>query len=1432
MLQLYQQFYRECGIRRFSELVSPRLELFRGFPRNAVYHHLSEDDEIFPDPSKPYFQGYFKRLPLELVYNSELMVGNPRKVPFVPMKFVLPFIREHRLFKFIPRISDIPTDDRTLAVIDYNPLKHSYRYVHTVMSDLQQWEGIHKTMWKTISDQILAGKKQHFVMLEPIKDLPSLNFLMNFGDKEGTALARIFNSNDKRFVLHLVNFLIPERRHLSVMSVIDEQALARVNIIFMLKDGRCSTVNLAYLYSWVKGDKIIEGFKVAAQYEERSVIRSLLKYFLIISASDPEEVSEQIPQDQTEEEPQNNETLEIPEDLDENPLTQEFSNKIRSEPNPKLQLQHASPAPLTKTEIAKKSTEPALPAHIDESLDQDLEILEKKNEQELHSRGLKLNNKELVEFAPGFKTYSHEEVSEQIQTAYPPNQVLRQKLERSLHQGDINAATYKKAIQDSEKYLKMDDPYETGKKVIERTKVDPKALAIEPVRTELKDHPTVFDKSMTKSTLQVYTNDYVGKHLHDDVLKMVGALQKGGVIVQRHEITMDHSVMGSAELHNIELKPINGAASSLWFRIPVIETDGTFKMAGNKYHMRKQRADLPIRKISSTEISLSSYYGKSFVSTESKMSTSSSAWVLKQINKAAFEGSEWISEVKPGNTFDSYAKVPYIFGLLSTAFISLKAGDLDLRFNNDENVKTKPPREGMRFCGYKSNTEFVWVDMNDQFFLTSKEGMLIPLGDIYKVLDLNPHDAPVRFSELALFRKNVPVGVVLGYRLGFSKLLALLKVKPRIVEPRTRLNLQNDEYPIPFIDYTYIFSRKDRFATMILAGYMEYAKITKNYETKDFEHPNVYLNLLSSKGLGAIYIREIDMLFDYFVDPITEEILQDMKEPTTFDGLLLRATEMLLSYQHPKAYDGAYTRIRGYERMPGAVYRELTAAVRSFRSRNIAGKSKIEISPWQVWQSLNEDPTKMLVPDINPIQDLKNDESITYVGEGGRSADGMNKASRSFHVSDVGVISEGTVDSSLVGVNISSSANPMLRNHRGLSIQDKGEVHSTNRHCSAVLSAPGAIHDDQNRINFISVQSSHTIPAKGYHPPYVRTGFESVIAQRVNPQFAYCAKEDGKVLKINDKGIIVEYKNGKKEGVELGRVFGKSEGSMFPFHIVADMKEGETFKKGEAIAYNTAYFQHDMWNPGHLVLKNSLVAKIALMETKQTHEDASSISKRLSEKLGTGNSYVRSFTIDFEQNLHNVLKVGTSVKPQDFLMSIEDIITSNLGSFGDAAIETLKGLAKQSPRVNYSGTVDRIEVFYHGDKDQMSPSLRKLADYSDAALAEQAKATGKPKYTGQVTDDYRVEGTPLAINRAEIRFYITVDTNMGVADKVVYANQMKSVNSEVMNYTMTTEDGEVIDGQFGCRSIAARNVMSPYIIGTANTLLKKFSQNAVKLFKQ
>ncbi len=1059
----YRLFFKENGVRRLEELISPRLNLFKGFPRNTIYHHFTpdlvkDDNDLFPDPDKSYFQGYQQRLPLQLVSESSLMEGNPRKVPFQPERFVSQFLRNNKVFRYIRSSLGLTADERTLIVVDYNPLKIVYNYIDTELVQYTRWVSLYKSFWNGISQAAKESNREHFVLIEPIKDIPSLSMLNNYGDNKGSSLLHLFNTTDKKIILHLVNYLKEETRQNSALSVIDPATTKKINLVFMLQDGRCSVINLGYLLSWIKGNPNVTEFRSITQREPDIVIRSFLKYLLVVSSVIPEDAVEQLPESlENKQEDEQLEEDELERNIEKN---EGFATGFR--PSSKIVIPSNSGAELP-VKLPASDVKEDLGSDVLASLNVDLEILEQQNKEQLVRRGLAIKNGNVVETTSNIVDYKPEEVKAEVYKTLTPHQALLNKLKKALDNGTLNAAGYKKAVADSEKYLKMQDPYGTGAKVTDKIVIDPKALLLNKDKTKLIDQPTILDKSMTESTLQDYTSGYIKNHHRNDILKAVGALQKGGVTIQRHEVNIEHSIMGSVEVHNLELKPVNGVSSSVWFKLPVVNEDGTYVVAGNRYLMRKQRVDLPIRKISSTEVSLNSYYGKAFVSTENKSSGNEVNWILNQIEKASFEGSDWIKSVIPGDTFNSERKTPLFYGAISTRFRTIETKELTLWFDGTtvrsifpDAVKARIAK-GMVVCGV-SDKNVIFMDTDNRFYELTDKG-LVDIGDIYSILKLDSHKAPIRYSELALFRKNVPVGLVLGYKLGWSKLLALLNVKPRFVEPKKRLSLEPHEYPIPFLDGVYVFSRKDRFATMVLAGFMEYSKTTKGISVKQFENQDVYLNLLASKGLGAIYIREIDMLFDYFVDPITEEILKDMNEPTNFEGLLLRSTEMLLDYSHPKPYDGSLTRIRGYERFSGSVYREMTAVIRQFRAKNISGRSKIDISPYKVWQSLNEDPTKMMVPNINPIQELKNDEGVTYVGEGGRSADGMNKASRSFHVNDTGVVSEGTVDSSDVGINIYSSSNPKLKNYRGLK-SEESEVSSSNRHCSAVLLAPGATHDD------------------------------------------------------------------------------------------------------------------------------------------------------------------------------------------------------------------------------------------------------------------------------------------------------------------------------------------------------------------------------------
>ena len=365
----------------------------------------------------------------------------------------------------------------------------------------------------------------------------------------------------------------------------------------------------------------------------------------------------------------------------------------------------------------------------------------------------------------------------------------------------------------------------------------------------------------------------------------------------------------------------------------------------------------------------------------------------------------------------------------------------------------------------------------------------------------------------------------------------------------------------------------------------------------------------------------------------------------------------------------------------------------------------------------------------------------------------------------------------------------------------------------------------------MSIQNGHTIACNGYRQPYVQTGYETVAAQRVDDLFCFTAKDKGKVISVTDKAILVEYGSGEQKGVYLGRQYGNAEGSTYPHDIVAMLKEGDTFENGDVIAYNTGFWEQDFLDSKKVVLKMSLLTNTAYEEDARTHEDSCSISSDLAKELISTTIKVKSYVVRFTQNLHEVQKPGANLEPETLLMSIEDEITSGTEMFDAESSALLGKLSRMNPRSGHSGSLDKIEVFYHGDKGDMSPVLRSLADRSDKQMVDQAKQAGKPAFNGRVSSEYRVVGKPLMLDTAELRFYISVNNEMSNGDKGVFANQLKTTVGEVMDYQMHTESGIKVDARFGGRSAIKRIVNSYAIEGTTTAILQEMAKKMVEMYE-
>lgn len=338
------------------------------------------------------------------------------------------------------------------------------------------------------------------------------------------------------------------------------------------------------------------------------------------------------------------------------------------------------------------------------------------------------------------------------------------------------------------------------------------------------------------------------------------------------------------------------------------------------------------------------------------------------------------------------------------------------------------------------------------------------------------------------------------------------------------------------------------------------------------------------------------------------------------------------------------------------------------------------------------------------------------------------------------------------------------------------------------------------------------------------------MAHRMSDLFAQTAKKDGKVVSVSSTGMVVEYKDGSKDSFVLGRRYGNSAGLTIPHLLTTSLKEGDKFKFGDTLCYNPGFFEKDIFDPSQVLWKSGILVKVALMESSDTLEDSSVISRKIANETATSITKVKNVIINFDQSPRKVVKVGAEVKSDDILCIIENAITADTGLFDEDTIDTLKVLSAQIPTAKMNGVVERIEVLYHGEKEDMSETLLTLVNQSDKDFAVRAKSISQKTHTGEVDETYRIEGNPLSLNTACIRFYITGIVGMAPGDKGVFSNQLKTVIGRVEDNPILTENGVEIDAIFGSTSVYDRIVNSAFINGTTNTLLKVISQKAAKLY--
>lgn len=598
MQLLYPVYYKSFGIRRIQQLLSPKLIILNSLPRDVMVHYISEgeDDPKDLDVSLSYFNQNNRRVLVD--YADKLLdpKGTYRKIEKNIRSLVKDFHASYRRFKYVNDHFKSVKDPLTLLVMNYNYLDDLYKYPDMPMSGYYKWLNKHITLWDTVAEVAQEQSRNHFVFVDTPKELPSYNLLNMFSDKSNVAMLKIFDTEEKLFLLELWKWLNPETRLTSAMAAITANNASKVNIVFNLADGRSMLINLGYLNSWIKDEINTTEFATVNQFKPVQIQKIFLKSLMIIGSVIPEEAAD-VPE-QMEETVTTQPDLDVQETMDELSETDEvYADGSQSDFNLSAFTNGDSSLKSLHSKLANKDDDGDIPVEGDieleaalKNIDEELKSLDKINNLQLKEKGIVLSEKD-SDILPDLNDVPVETIRSLVYEDRSTEEILLSKADEFAESGYLSAADYRKFTKDISAYLESKDPYGSDQLTVDRMVVKESDIKLDANVTNFVDRDIVIDKRMLQSSLKDFDRGYVRNVKDKHMLAMLDGIQRAGVVIKRHEVEIDTSALGSYEYHTLELKPIDGASSTIRFRLPRVDENGTFEANSNKYVLRKQRVD-------------------------------------------------------------------------------------------------------------------------------------------------------------------------------------------------------------------------------------------------------------------------------------------------------------------------------------------------------------------------------------------------------------------------------------------------------------------------------------------------------------------------------------------------------------------------------------------------------------------------------------------------------------------------------------------------------------------------------------------------------------------------------------------------------------------------------------------------------------------------
>lgn len=934
-----------------------------------------------------------------------------------------------------------------------------------------------------------------------------------------------------------------------------------------------------------------------------------------------------------------------------------------------------------------------------------------------------------------------------------------------------------------------------------------------------------------------YMNFEKSYNLQGDIFSVLYSLSETSHPISVRDIKVENTSNSEdyKETYTVAMEDINGSRFTLKVDIPIVKDNKFLYLRGNDKTINGQLTLIPIIKTDVDTVQIISNYKKIFISrfgTSSGKSMPSSDLLIKILNKYPD-----ILKVKIGDNhkISNKYEVPIDYYDLSSYFNSIESKRYKFIFNLDTMIH--------EYNANMDNGIPIGIDKSNDTVLYASEGIVA--NNILNLLSYEDEkfaelvsntnfSSKYMYSKVSILARKIPLIIIMGYHVGLIKAMEKAHIRFEFSEKKPKKSIYSDY--IKFKD-GYIEYAIDYNSSLLMNGLKE--SPTENYSIKDINSKIMFMDFLELYG-PRIVSDGLENFYDLMIDPITKEVLEYYGLPTDYIELLAYANMLLADNKYTKHVDMNGRRYRSTELIAGYFYQVIAEAYGRYATElKRKGKASLSVKQSAVIDKILSDPT---CSDLSTINDLLNVESANTVGYKGlvglNSDRAYSQDKRSFDDSMLNVCGLGTSAAGNVGVTRQATVDANVEGSRGYvkTIDNDTDKLSVTKSftMTEALTPFNANRDDPMRSAMNQTQTSkHQLRTKKSMPALISNGADQAMPYISPDTFAFKAKDNGKVIEKTEDYIILQYKNGNNDFIDLRNTIKKNSNSGFFIDVKldSDLKVGNKVEKGEVVAYDKLSYSKKISDSDTLAYNMGTLVKVAALNSDEGFEDSCIVSEYLSDSLTSDIVLEKNIKLPKNTNILYMVKKGQEIQEGDNLLLFQNAFDDEDVNFllktlaDEDNKDDISDLGRISVKSKVTGIVDDIKIYRTCEKNELSPSLKKIVNDYEKPI-KNLKST-LDKYNIDSSDkleaDYKLEQVGKVKNVYDgilIEFYLRYNDKFGVGDKLVFNTACKGVCKEIFSegkepYT-DFRPNEEISAILGQGAILARMVPSIIITGSIN----------------